>query len=71
MVPRWAIKLVARCRATGSASPAKRGGHKLRTLRSERTEWLIACCGEMDFTISQLAEELRAERGLTADRSSV
>jgi transposase len=66
-----AIKWVARFRATGSAAPARMGGHKPRTLRGDHAEWLIARCREKDFTISQLVEELLAERGLRVDRRSV
>jgi putative transposase len=66
-----AIKWVARFRATGSAAPAKMGGHKLKTLRGEHAEWLIARCREADFTISQLVDELAGMRGLKVDRRSV
>jgi transposase len=66
-----AIKWVTRFRATGSAAPAKMGGHKLRTLRGEHAEWLIARCREADFTISQLVDELSQVRGLKVDRRSV
>jgi transposase len=66
-----AIKWVARFRATGSAAPAKMGGHKPRTLRGEHAEWLIARCREADFTISQLVDELARMRGLKVDRRSV
>jgi putative transposase len=66
-----AIKWVARFRATGSAGPAKMGGHKPRTLRGEHAEWLIARCREAEFTISQLVDELSQVRGLKVDRRSV
>jgi putative transposase len=66
-----AIKWVARFRATGSAGPAKMGGHKPRTLRGEHAEWLTARCREADFTISQLVDELARMRGLKVDRRSV
>lgn len=66
-----AIKWVARFRATGSAAPAKMGGHKPKTLRGEHAEWMIARCRERDFTISQLVEELFRVRGLKVDRRSV
>lgn len=66
-----AIRWVARYRETGSAAPARMGGHKPRTLRGEHAEWLIARCRLQDFTISQLVEELAAERGLKVDRRSV
>jgi len=71
VAPSSAIKWVARFRATGSAAPAKMGGHKKRMLRGEHADWLIARCREKDFTISQLVEELMDERGLKVDRRSV
>jgi transposase len=71
VAPSSAIKWVARFRATGSAAPAKMGGHKPKTLRGEHADWLVARCGERDFTISQLVEELRLARGLKVDRRSV
>ena len=71
VAPSSAIKWVARFRTTGSAAPAKMGGHKPRTLRGEHADWLIARCREKDFTISQLVAELMAERHLKVDRRSV
>ena len=71
VAPSSAIKWVARYRATGSAAPAKMGGHKPRTLRGEHAAWLIARCQARPFTISQLVAELLAERGLKVDRRSV
>jgi transposase len=71
VAPSSAIKWVARFRATGSAAPAKMGGHKPKTLRGEHADWLVARCGERGFTISQLVEELRLARGLKVDRRSV
>lgn len=71
VAPSSAIKWVARFRATGSAAPAKMGGHKPRTLRGEHAEWLIARCRESEFTISQLVDELSRVRGLKVDRRSV
>jgi len=71
VAPSSAIKWVARFRATGSAAPAKMGGHKKRTLRGEHAEWLIARCREKPFTISQLVAELAEARGLKVDRRSV
>jgi putative transposase len=66
-----AIHWVRRYRANGSAAPSKIGGYKKRVLRGEHAEWLIARCNEKDFTISQLVEELLAERALKVDRHSV
>jgi putative transposase len=70
VAPSSAVKWVARFRDTGSAAPAKMGGHKPRTLRGEHAEWLIARCREA-FTISQLVVELQQTRGLKVDRRSV
>jgi putative transposase len=66
-----AVRWVALFRKTGSAAPGKMGGHKKRTLRDDHAAWLIARCRERAFTISQLVEELAAERGLKVDRRSV
>jgi len=71
VAPSSAIKWVARFQATGSVAPGKMGGHKKKALRGEHAEWLIARCRERAFTISQLVEELLAERGLKVDRHSV
>ena len=71
VAPSSAIKWVARYRATGSAAPARMGGHKPKTLRGEHADWLIARCREKDFTISQLVAELLEARGLKVDRRSV
>ena len=65
------VHWVRRFRATGSVAPGKIGGHKKRVLRGEHAEWLIARCRERGFTISQLVEELLAERGLKVDRRQV
>ena len=71
VAPSSAIKWVARFRATGSAAPARMGGHKPKTLRGAHADWLIARCREQDFTISQLVAELLEVRGLKVDRRSV
>ena len=66
-----AIHWVRRHRETGSVAPSKIGGYKLKTLRGEHADWLIARCREKDFTISQLVEELLIARGLKVDRHTV
>jgi transposase len=66
-----AIHWVRRHRETGSLAPSKIGGYKLKALRGEHAQWLIARCREKDFTISQLVEELRTVRGLKVDRHTV
>jgi putative transposase len=66
-----AVHWVRRYRSTGNVSPSKIGGYKLRTLRGDHADWLIARCRERDFTISLLVEELLAIRGVKVDRHSV
>jgi putative transposase len=66
-----AIHWVRRHRETGSVAPSKIGGYKLKTLRGEHADWLIARCREKDFTISQLVAELLIVRGLKVDRHTV
>jgi transposase len=66
-----AVHWVRRYRTTGSVAPSKIGGYKPKTLRGEHAEWLIARCREKPFTLSQLVEELRDQRGLKVDRHSV
>jgi transposase len=65
------VHWVRRVRTTGSLAPGKIGGHKKRVLRGEHAEWLIARCRAREFTISQLVEEIQAERGLKVDRRQV
>jgi len=66
-----AVHWVRRHRATGSLAPSKIGGYKLKTLRGEHADWLIARCREKDFTLKQLVEELGQVRGLKVDIRSV
>ena len=65
-----AIKWLQRVRATGSARPGQMGGHKPRKIFGEHRVWLLARCGERDFTLRGLVAEL-GERGLKVDYRSV
>jgi transposase len=65
------VHWVRRYRTTGSVAPGKVGGHKKRVLRGEHADWLIGRCRDREFTISQLVEELLAERALKVDRRQV
>jgi transposase len=65
------VHWVRRYRATGSVAPGKVGGHKKRVLRGAHADWLMARCRDREFTISQLVEELLAERALKVDRRQV
>ena len=66
-----AVHWVRRYRTTGSVAPSKIGGYKLKVLRGEHAQWLIARRREKDFTLSQLVIELREVRGLKVDRHTV
>ena len=65
-----AINWVRRFRETGSFAPGKMGGHKPKAIAGDHRVWLIARCGDKDFTLRGLVEEL-AMRGLTVDYRSV
>ena len=65
-----AIKWLQRVRATGSARPGRMGGHKPRKIAGEHRAWLLARCGDRDFTLRGLVVEL-GERGLKVDYRSV
>jgi putative transposase len=64
------IKWMRRVRVTGSARPGQMGGHKPKKIAGAHRAWLLARCGERDFTLRGLVAEL-AERGLTVDYRSV
>jgi putative transposase len=64
------ITWVRRLRETGSVAPGQMGGHKPRKISGEHRRWLMARCGERDFTLRGLVAEL-AERGLAVDYRSV
>jgi putative transposase len=65
-----AIVWLKRVRELGSVAPGKMGGHKPRKLSGGHGAWLIARCGERDFTLRGLVAEL-AGRGLKVDYRSV
>ncbi len=69
VAPSSAIKWVQRYRATGSAAPARMGGHKPRVLRGEHRDWLLERA-KRDFTLRGLVVEL-AERGVKVDYRQV
>lgn len=66
-----AVHWVRRYRTTGNVIPSKIGGYKLKALRGEHAEWLIARCLEKDFTLKQLVGELQEVRGLKVDQRAV
>ena len=60
-----AIKWVQRYRATGSAAPARMGGHKPNILSGATRDWLLERVTR-DFTLRGLVAEL-AGRGVKVD----
>ena len=60
-----AIKWVQRYRATGSAAPARMGGHKPNILSGATRDWLLERVHQ-DFTLRGLVAEL-AERDVKVD----
>ena len=67
---RTAIEWVRRFRETGSVAPRKIGGYRPKKIAGAHHDWLVARCGDKDFTLRGLVTEL-AERGLTVDYRSV
>lgn len=67
---RTAIEWVNLFCETGSVAPRKIGGYRPKKIAGTHRDWLVARCGEKDFTLRGLVEEL-AERGLTVDYRSV
>ena len=64
------IKWMRRVRETGSTRPGRIGGYKPKKIAGAHRAWLLARCGERDFTLRGLVAEL-AERGLKVDYRSV
>ena len=64
------IRWVSQFHATGSVAPGKMGGHRPRTISGAHHDWLVARCGEGEFTLRGLVAEL-AERGCHVDYRSV
>jgi putative transposase len=66
-----AVKWAARLEKTGSVAPGKVGGHRLKTIRGEHADWLLARCKARAFTLRGLVVELQDVRGLKVDYRSV
>jgi putative transposase len=69
IAPSSVVKWSLRLRATGSAKPAKMGGHVPGPIQGGDAQWLRERM-KTDFTLRGLAAEL-AERGLKVDHSTV
>ena len=64
------VRWVQRFHETGSVAPGRIGGHRPKKIAGEHRDWLIARCGERDFTLRGLVAEL-GDRGLEVDYRSV
>lgn len=52
---------------TGSAAPAKVGGHRPKKIIGEYRDWVLARMKAGDCTLQGLADELEREKGLKVD----
>jgi transposase len=69
--PSAAIKLMQRVRATGSAAPARYGGHR-RPLLAPLESTLRRLVGtKPDITLAELQAELQRRRGVVAGLSTI
>ena len=69
--PSAAIKLMQRVRATGSAAPARYGGHRPRVLGSHGADLRRLVEATPDLTLAELQTELQRRCGLQAGLSTI
>jgi transposase len=69
--PSAAIKLMQRVRATGSAAPARYGGHRRPLLAPHEAELRGLVEATPDITLAELQGELRRRRGVVAGLSTL
>jgi transposase len=69
--PSAAIKLMQRVRATGSAAPARYGGHRPRVLGSHEADLRRLVEATPDLTLAELQTELQRRCGLQAGLSTI
>ena len=69
--PSAAIKLMQRVRATGSALPARFGGHRRPLLAPHEADLRRLIAASPDLTLAELQAELRRRFGLAAGLSTV
>ena len=68
--PSAAIKLMQRVRATGSAAPARYGGHRRPLLGSHEADLRQLVAATPDITLAELQAELQ-RRGVPAGLSTI
>jgi transposase len=71
VAPSTAIKLLQRVRATGSATPARYGGHRRPLLEPWRDELLALVEARPDLTLAELRAEVRQRLGLELALSTI
>ena len=69
--PWAAIKLMQRVRATGSAAPARYGGHRRPLLEPHEAELRALVAATSDITLAELQRELRRRCGIVAGLSTI
>jgi transposase len=69
--PSAAIKLMQRVRATGSAAPARYGGHRPRVLGSHEADLRRLVEATPDLTLAEIQTELQRRCGLQAGLSTI
>jgi putative transposase len=69
--PAAAIKLMQRVRATGSAAPARHGGHRPRVLGPHEADLRRLVEATPDLTLAELQAELARRWGVRAGLSTI
>jgi transposase len=69
--PSAAVKLMQRVRATGSAAPARYGGHRRPLLSPHEADLRRLVEAAPDLTLAELQVELRRRRGVIAGLSTI
>jgi transposase len=69
--PSMAIKLMQRLRATGSAAPARYGGHRRPRLEAHEAEIAALVEATPDLTLAELQAEIERRCGILAGLSTI
>ena len=69
--PSAAIKLMQRVRTTGSAAPARFGGHRRPLLASHESELRRLIAASPDITLAEIQAELEHQFGVSAGLSTI
>jgi putative transposase len=69
--PSAAIKLMQRVRATGSAAPARYGGHRRRVLAPHEADLRRLVERTPDLTLAEIRAELQRRCGVRAGLSTI